>query len=58
MDNVDPVLQSSSLGTHKPHVTHTVLSKAYIGQHYKDIFGTDLGKLPVEYRMKVDPEAG
>ena len=32
------------------------LSKAYIGECYKDIFGTDLGKLPVKYHMKIDPD--
>ena len=53
---MDSVLQSSSLKTHKSHDTYTVISKAYIGQHYKDIFGTDLGKLFVEYHMKLDPQ--
>ena len=57
INNVDSVPQSSSLETHKPRDTHTVLSKAYIGQNYKDIFGTNLGKLPMEYRRKADPEA-
>ena len=53
---MDSALQSSSLKTYKSHDTYTVISKAYIGQYYKDIFGTDLGKLPVEYRMKLEPE--
>ena len=56
INNVDSVLQSSSLKTHKSHDTYTVISKAYIRQHYKDIFGTDLGKLFVEYHMKLDPQ--
>jgi hypothetical protein len=57
INNVDSILQSASLETHKSHDTYTVISKAHIGQCYKDIFGTDLGKLPVEYhRMKLDPE--
>ena len=56
INNVDSALQSSSLKTYKSHDTYTVISKAYIGQYYKDIFGTDLGKLPVEYRMKLEPE--
>ena len=56
INNVDSVLQSSSLKTYKSHDIYTVISKAYIGQHYKDIFGADLGKLPVEYHMKLDPQ--
>ena len=53
---MDSVLQSSSLKTYKSHDIYTVISKAYIGQQYKDIFGADLGKLPVEYHMKLDPQ--
>ena len=54
VNNVDSVLPN--LGPHKLHISHTDITKAYIGECYKDIFGADLGKLPVEYRMKLDPE--
>ena len=54
INNVDSVLQSSD--TCKSHTNYTIMSKAYIGECYKDIFGTDLGKLPVEYHMKIDPD--
>ncbi len=54
VNNVDSVLPN--LGPHKSHISHTDITKAYIGECYKDIFGPDLGKLPVEYRMKLDPE--
>ncbi len=48
--------KSALVGPHKSHISHTDITKAYIGECYKDIFGADLGKLPVEYRMKLDPE--
>ena len=56
INNANSVLQASTLGIHNLHDTHTVISKAHIGQCYKDIFGTDLGKLPVVYRMKLNLE--
>ena len=55
INNANSVLQASSLGTHNLHDNRTIISEAHIGQCYKDIFGTDLGKLPVEYRMKTNP---
>ena len=54
INNVDSVLQSPD--TCKSHANCTIMSKAYIGECYKDIFGTDLGKLPVQYHMKIDPD--
>ena len=52
---MNSVLQSN-LRTSKSHITQTLINKAYIGKCYKDVFGADLGKLPVEYRMKLDPD--
>ena len=55
INSVNSVLQSN-LRTSKSHITQTLINKAYIGECYKDVFGADLGKLPVEYRMKLDPD--